>query len=53
MPIDSQVHRMYQHLLSSGYDIKSAARIAQAKTGLSLHTGLPAKQKPQVKAKKK
>lgn len=43
MPVGSSVHRMYSHLLSSGYDKKNAAKIAQAKTGLSLQTGKPPK----------
>ena len=42
MPEGTRVDKMYKHLLSTGkYDEKSAARIAQAKTGLSLVTGRP------------
>ena len=43
MPIGTKVDKMYRHLLSSGYDKKSAAKIAQAKTGLALKTGKPPK----------
>ena len=39
MPTGTKVDKMYQHLLTAGYDKGQAARIAQAKTGLSLVTG--------------
>jgi hypothetical protein len=39
MPVNSKVHRMFEHLKSAGYDEAAAARIAQSKTGLSLKTG--------------
>lgn len=39
MPVGTSVHKMYQHLLTSGYSREQAAKIAQAKTGLSLKTG--------------
>ena len=40
MPTGTRVDKMYKHLLSTGkYDKSTAARIAQAKTGLSLVTG--------------
>ena len=39
MPVNTKVHKMYVHLLSAGYDKKSAAKIAQEKTGLALKTG--------------
>ena len=42
MPTGTPVDKMYRHLLSTGkYDKSQAARIAQAKTGLSLVTGRP------------
>lgn len=41
MPRNTTVHRMYEHLLSAGYDEASAAKIAQQRTGLALATGRP------------
>jgi hypothetical protein len=51
MPADSRVHVMYQALLREGNDPATAARIAQAKTGLALRTGRPPMRKS-VKLKK-
>ena len=45
MPRGTPVERMYQHLLSAGYTKESAAKIAQAKTGLALRTGRPPKKR--------
>lgn len=45
MPVGTPVHKMYMDLLSKGMDQPSAAKIAQAKTGLSLVTGKPPKSK--------
>lgn len=45
MPKGTSVHKMYEHLLSSGYSQADAAKIAQAKTGLALATGKPPKSK--------
>ena len=45
MPVNSPVHDLYKDLLTKGYDPKSAAKIAQAKTGLALVTGKPPKTK--------
>lgn len=45
MPVNSPVHRLYVDLLAKGYDQKSAAKIAQDKTGLALVTGKPPKTK--------
>jgi len=43
MPAGSAVDIVYQALLRKGYSQESAARIAQAQTGLSLSTGEPPK----------
>jgi hypothetical protein len=45
MPKGTKVERLYEHLRSKGYSKASAARIAQAKTGLSLKTGKKPKSK--------
>lgn len=45
MPKGTPVHNMYEKLLKEGYSKGSAARIAQAKTGLALATGKPPKKK--------
>lgn len=43
MPPGSKVEAMYKALLKQGMTPGKAARIAQAKTGLSLATGKPPK----------
>jgi hypothetical protein len=43
MPVGSSVDRLYRALLGEGKSKASAARIAQAKTGLALATGKPPK----------
>jgi len=43
MPKGSPVHKLYKKLLAEGHSEESAARIAQAETGLSLQTGKPPK----------
>lgn len=43
MPRGTKVEKMYEHLLSAGYDKASAAKISQSKTGLALRTGKPPK----------
>jgi hypothetical protein len=43
MPVGTKVHDIYAALLRQGADKGKAARIAQAKTGLSLATGKPPK----------
>lgn len=53
MPAGSKVDKMYQHLRASGYSDKDAAKVAQAKTGLSLRTGLPPKRTRGVSSGKK
>lgn len=45
MPVGTPVDRVYQALLREGRDPGSAARIAQAQTGLALATGKPPKGK--------
>jgi len=45
MPVDSAVHRMYAALVGQGMSKGKAARIAQAKTGLSLKSGRKPKRK--------
>ncbi len=45
MPEGTKVHRLYKILLRAGHSVKSAVRIAQAKTGLSLKTGKKPKKK--------
>lgn len=51
MPTGTRVDKMYQALKRDGKDEASAARIAQAATGLSLQTGQPPKHE-QVRARK-
>lgn len=43
MPRGTSVHQLYEHLRARGYSEESAAKIAQAKTGLVLQTGKPPK----------
>ena len=45
MAVNSEANKLYLDLVSKGYDQKSAAKIAQEKTGLSLVTGRPPKTK--------
>lgn len=45
MPKGTKVERLYKHLRKQGHSERSAARIAQKKTGLSLKTGKPPKRK--------
>ena len=45
MPKGTKVDNLYEKLLQKGYSKGSAARIAQAKTGLALATGKPPKHK--------
>ncbi len=45
MPKGSKVDKVYRVLLRAGKDKGTAARIAQAKTKLSLKTGKPPKKK--------
>lgn len=45
MPKGTKVERLYEHLRDQGYTPKSAAKIAQSKTGLALETGKPPKHK--------
>jgi len=45
MPATTKVERLYKQLLKQGHNTASAARIAQAKTGLSLKTGKKPKRK--------
>ena len=47
MPKDSAVHKLYEALLKQGKSKASAARIAQAKTGLALASGRKPKGKSQ------
>lgn len=49
MPAGTPVEILYQALLRKGFDEESAARIAQAKTGLSLKTGEPPKDEDEKK----
>ena len=49
MPKDTPVDAVYQALKREGKDKGTAARIAQAKTGLSLATGKPPKGKKKPK----
>lgn len=53
MPKDSKVHHLYEALMGKGHDQASAARIAQAKTGLALATGKPPKKKSAKRPKRK
>lgn len=48
MPKGTVVHRMFEALKRSGKSVASAARIAQARTGKSLHTGKAPKRKTVV-----
>jgi len=41
VPINSPAHQMYISLIREGNDPKSAAKIAQGKTGIALKTGRP------------
>jgi len=43
MPVNSPVHKKYEAIVRSGKSKASAAKIAQATTGLSLKTGKPPK----------
>jgi len=45
MPTGTSVDNLYRDLLKKGYAKSDAAKIAQAKTGLSLVTGRPPKTK--------
>jgi hypothetical protein len=45
MPEGTKVDKLFKALKSKGHSAKSAARIAQHQTGLSLQTGLPPKHK--------
>ena len=45
MPAGTPVDRLYQKLLSEGKSKATAAKIAQAQTGLSLATGKPPQNK--------
>lgn len=45
MPKGSKVEKMYEAIKRKGASKGKAARIAQAKTGLSLATGKPPKRK--------
>lgn len=47
------VQKIYQEYLAKGYDQKSAAKISQAKTGLSLVTGRPPKDQSLSKSRTK
>jgi hypothetical protein len=47
MPKGTRVHNLYDELRRGGKSKASAARIAQAETGLSLQTGKPPKHKSQ------
>jgi len=53
MPKGTKVHKLYEKLKAAGYSTASAAKIAQAKTGQSLHTGKRIKNKKKRKKKKK
>ena len=43
MPQGTSVHKMYEDLVKKGYSKKTAAKMAQARTGLALVTGKPPK----------
>lgn len=45
MPEGTRVDNLYKKLLSEGYSVKSAVKIAQAKTGQALATGKAPKHK--------
>jgi hypothetical protein len=45
MPKGSPVHKIYEAVRRQGKSKASAAKIAQAKTGLALSTGKPPKRK--------
>lgn len=45
MPAGTKVDKMYEAMKAEGMDKSKAARIAQSKTGMSLATGKPPKQK--------
>jgi len=45
MPEGTKVHNLYKKLLTEGYSVESAVRIAQARTGQALATGKPPKHK--------
>lgn len=45
MPKNTKVHKMYEALKREGKSTASAAKIAQARTGLSLATGKRPKKK--------
>lgn len=51
MPKGTPVHKMYMHLLSTGYSKPNAAKIAQSKTGLALRTGRRPKAKGEYDGK--
>ena len=53
MPKGTKVEEMYSAMKRDGMDKGKAARIAQAKTGLSLATGKPPKAKKARKRKAK
>lgn len=45
MPAGTKVETLYEALKKKGYSKEKSARIAQAKTGLSLATGKPPEKK--------
>ncbi len=45
MPVGTKVDRVFQALKREGKDVATAAKIAQAQTGLALATGKPPKHK--------
>jgi hypothetical protein len=45
MPRGTAVHKLFERLKRKGYSVKSAAKIAQAKTGQALATGKPPKRR--------
>lgn len=49
MPAGTKADEIYQALKRKGYDEATAAKIAQANTGLSLATGRPPKNKRRTK----
>lgn len=50
MPKGTKVDNLYEALKRQGYDVESAVKIAQSKTGQALATGKPPKNKsPHVK----
>ena len=52
-PTGTRVDNLFQILKGKGYPVGSAAKISQAKTGLSLQTGKPPKGKSKRKKKGK